>query len=83
MFGSVVLFGFFLVLAVAAIMFLGQEYGAPDLVIALFQAGAILISSKLPEWVFKRCIKDEHFIGKEKTEKQEKVKKAVEAWHIK
>ena len=50
MFVSVLAFAFVLFLAVAAIMFLGEENSAfPDVVIALLQAGAILISGKLPE----------------------------------
>ena len=53
MFVSVLAFAFVLFLAVAVIMFLGEENSAfPDVVTALLQAGAILISGKLPEWVF-------------------------------
>jgi len=82
MFVSVVAFAFFLVLAVAAIMFLDEENSAfPDVVTALIQAGAILISGRLPEWVFKKFIKDERFIGEEKIKKQNMVKHAVNAWH--
>ena len=82
MFLSVLAFAFFLVLAVAAIMFLDEENSAfPGVVTTLVQAGAILISGKLPEWVFKRLIKDECFIDDEKIEKQNMVKQAVKAWH--
>ena len=84
MFVSVLAFAFVLFLAVAAIMFLGEENSAfPDVVTALLQAGAILISGKLPEWVFKKLIKGERFIGNEKIEKQEMVKQAVKDWHEK
>ncbi|CAH3030643.1 unnamed protein product, partial [Porites evermanni] len=82
MFVSVLAFAFVLFLAVAAIMFLGEENSAfPDVVTALLQAGAILISGKLPEWVFRKFIKEERFIDDEKIEKQKKVKKAVKDWH--
>ena len=82
MFVSVLAFAFVLFLAVAAIMFLGEENSAfPDVVTALLQAGAILISGKLPEWVFRKLIKEERFIDDEKIEKQKKVKKAVKDWH--
>lgn len=78
---SVLAFAFFLVLAVAAILFLDEENSAfPDVVTALVQAGAILISGKLPEWVFKILIKDERFNDDDKTEKQKLVKQAVKAW---
>ena len=71
---SVLVFACVLFLAVAAIMFLGEEYNA-------FQVGAILISGKLPEWVFKTLIKEECFIDDEKIEKQKMVKQAVAAWY--
>ena len=82
MFISVLAFACVLFLAVAAIMFLGEEYMSfPDVVTAILQAGAILISGKLPEWVFKKLIKEERFIGNEKIEKQKMVKQAVKDWH--
>ena len=81
---SVLAFAFVVFLAVAAIMFLGEENSAfPDVVTALLQAGAILISGKLPEWVFKKLIKEERFIDDEKIEKQKMVKQAVKDWHEK
>ena len=81
---SVLAFAFVLFLAVAAIMFLGEDNSPfPDVFIAVFQAGAILISGKLPEWVFKKLIKEERFIDDEKIEKQKMVKQAVQAWHEK
>lgn len=81
MFVSVLAFAFVVFLAVAAIMFLGEENSAfPDVVTALLQAGAILISGKLPEWVFKKLIKEERFIDDEKIEKQKMVKQAVKDW---
>ncbi|CAH3161528.1 unnamed protein product, partial [Porites lobata] len=84
MFVSVLAFAFVVFLAVAAIMFLGEENSAfPDVVTALLQAGAILISGKLPEWVFKKLIKEERFIDDEKIEKQKMVKQAVKNWHEK
>ena len=84
MFVSVLAFAFVVFLAVAAIMFLGEENSAfPDVVTALLQAGAILISGKLPEWVFKKLIKEERFIDDEKIEKQKMVKQAVKDWHEK
>ena len=84
MFVSVLAFAFVVFLGVAAIMFLGEENSAfPDVVTALLQAGAILISGKLPEWVFKKLIKEERFIDDEKIEKQKMVKQAVKNWHEK
>ena len=79
---SVLAFACVLFLAVAAIMFLGEEYSVfPDVITAILQAGAILISGKLPEWVFKTLIKEECFIDDEKIEKQKMVKQAVAAWY--
>ena len=81
MFLSVVAFACVLFLAVAAIMFLGEEYRAfPDVVTAILQAGAILISGKLPEWVFKKLIKEERFTDDEKIEKQKMVAQAYSDW---
>ena len=81
MFVSVVAFACVLFLAVAAIMFLGEEYRAfPDVVTAILQAGAILISGKLPEWVFKKLIKEERFTDDEKIEKQKMVAQACSYW---
>ena len=81
MFVSVVAFGCILFLAVAAIMFLGEENSAfPDLIIASLQAGAILISSKFSDWVFKKLIKEERFVDDEKIKKQEMVEQAFTAW---
>ena len=81
MFVSVVAFGCVLFLAVAAIMFLGEENSAfPDLIIASLQAGAILISSKFSDWVFKKLIKEERFVDDEKIKKQEMVEQAFTAW---
>jgi len=81
MFVSVVAFAFVLFLAVAAIMFLGEQNSAfPDVVTALLQAGAILISGKLPEWLFKKLIKEERFTDDEKIEKQKLVAQACSDW---
>ena len=81
MFISVLVFACVLFLAVAAIMFLGEEYRAfPDVVTAILQAGAILISGKLPERVFKKLIKEERFTDDEKIEKQKMVAQAYSDW---
>ena len=61
-------------MALAAVVFFGEEYNRSPLV----SAAAVLISGKLPEWLFKKLIKGRNFTDKELLEKKKKVSKAVD-----
>ena len=78
MYVNVVVFASILFLALAGVVFFGAEYNSSSIV----SAAAILISGKLPEWLFKKMIKRENFTDKEKLEKVKKVNKAVNNFRV-
>lgn len=71
---NIIFFTWILLVALAAVVFFGEEYNRSPLV----SAAAVLISGKLPEWLFKKLIKGRNFTDKELLEKKKKVSKAVD-----
>lgn len=63
-----------LFLALATIVFFGEEYGSSPLV----SAAAVLLSGKIPDIMLKGLIKRETFKGWEKIGKEEEVRNAVD-----
>lgn len=65
-----------LFLALATIVFFGEEYNSSPLI----SAAAVLLSGKIPDLVLQGLIKRDTFKGWEKIRKEEEVRKAVDAW---
>ena len=65
-----------LFLALATIVFFGEEYDASPLV----SAGAVLLSGKIPDLILKGLTKRETFKGWEKIHKEDTIRSGVDLW---
>ena len=64
------------IVALATIVFFGEEYDASPLV----SAGAVLLSGKIPDIILKGLTKRETFKGWEKIHKEDAIRNGVDSW---